>query len=186
MATVLTIAALAVGLTSKAALVILGALATAFGFRHVSCCWPASSGDSASPPSAPWSVSFSGMIAVALTYNIWPNPLSMHCAFWGTCLRSVVAYLCRGVGIKDDEETIERQKEVRTFLDSIDEPSESGKAWRKVMKSCRAGMVFLRHRAGLYPGATRPSPSPASRPVVLADRLVDPRYRHDVGAVLQG
>ena len=45
-----------------------------------------------------------------------------------------MAYICRGVGIKDDEETIERQKEVRTFLDSIDEPSESGKAWRKVMK----------------------------------------------------
>ena len=45
-----------------------------------------------------------------------------------------MAYLCRGFGIKDDEETTERQKEVRAFLDDIDEPSESGKAWRKVMK----------------------------------------------------
>jgi SSS family solute:Na+ symporter len=54
LATVVTIAALAVGLTSKAALVILGALATAFGFVMYVCWW-ASSGDSVSPASAPCS-----------------------------------------------------------------------------------------------------------------------------------
>jgi len=44
-----------------------------------------------------------------------------------------VAYICRGLGFKDNEETIKRQNEVRAFLDDIDAPSESGKAWRKVM-----------------------------------------------------
>jgi len=133
MATILTIAALAVGLTSKAALVILGALATAFGFLMYLLLAGTLWGFRFPAVGAVVGI-FSGMIAVALTYKVWPNPLSMHCAFWGVFTAAVMAYLCRGVGIKDDEETIERQKEVRTFLDSIDEPSESGKAWRKVMK----------------------------------------------------
>jgi len=74
------------------------------------------------------------MIAVAVTFRVWPNPLSMHCAFWGTFTGLVVAYLCRGLGVKDKAETIERQNEARNFLDDIDEPSESGKQWRKIMK----------------------------------------------------
>ncbi|MCG6906890.1 MAG: sodium:solute symporter family protein, partial [Desulfobacteraceae bacterium] len=37
-------------------------------------------------------------------------------------------------GFKDTKETIERQAEIRGWLDSVDEPSESGKQWRKVMK----------------------------------------------------
>jgi SSS family solute:Na+ symporter len=59
----------------------------------------------------------------------------MHCAFWGTFSGLVVAYICKGLGLKDDEETIKRQAEVREFLaDSVDEPSESGKKWRGIMK----------------------------------------------------
>ncbi|MGD9330441.1 MAG: sodium:solute symporter family protein [Desulfobacterales bacterium] len=133
MATVLTIAALAVGLTSKAALVILGALATAFGFLMYLLLAGVIWGFRFPAVGAVVGI-FSGMIAVAVTYKIFPNPLSMHCAFWGLFTASVMAFICRGVGIKDNEETIQRQQEVRTFLDSIDEPSESGKAWRKVMK----------------------------------------------------
>jgi uncharacterized sodium:solute symporter family permease YidK len=133
MATVLTVAALAVGLTSTAALVILGALATAFGFLMYLLLSGVLWGFRFPAVGAVVGI-FSGMIAVALTYKVWPNPLSMHCAFWGVFVAAVMAYLCRGFGIKDDEETMERQKEVRAFLDDIDEPSESGKAWRKVMK----------------------------------------------------
>ncbi len=132
LATVLTIAALAVGMTSQAALVILGALATAFGFvmyvYQVGVLWGFRF------PSVGASLGVAaGMIAVFLTYKIWPNPLSMHSAFWGTFTGLVVAYGCRAMGVKDSEETIKRQQEVRNFLDSIDEPSEKGKAWRKVM-----------------------------------------------------
>jgi hypothetical protein len=75
-----------------------------------------------------------GMIAVFLTYKIWPNPLSMHCAFWGTFTGLVVAMLFKGAGIKDSQETIERQAEVRKWLDDVDEPSPQGKQWRKIMK----------------------------------------------------
>lgn len=58
----------------------------------------------------------------------------MHTAFWGIAAGLVVAYLCRGLGFKDSEETIARQKEVRAWIDSIDGPSESGRKWRNAMK----------------------------------------------------
>ena len=132
-ATVLTILALVVGMTSKAALVILGALATAFGFVMyvllVGVIW----GFKFPRVGAVLGV-LGGMLAVYLTYAIWPSPLSMHCAFWGTFTGLVIAYICRGLGFKDDEETIKRQAEIRNFLDDIDAPSESGKQWRSVMK----------------------------------------------------
>ncbi len=133
LATVLTIAALVVGLTSKAALVILGALATAYGFVMYVLLL-----------GVIWGVRFptigavlgvlAGMISVYVTYDIFKYPLSMHCAFWGTGVGLFVAFICRGIGLKDTEETIKRQAEVRSWLDSVDEPSESGKAWRKIMK----------------------------------------------------
>jgi solute:Na+ symporter, SSS family len=133
LATVLTIAALAVGLTSKAALVILGALATAFGFVmyifQLGVIW-----GFRFPSMGAVLGTLSGMVAVYLTYAIWPNPLSMHSAFWGTFTGLVVAYICRAVGVKDDEETIKRQQEVRNFLDDIDAPSEKGQQWRSIMK----------------------------------------------------
>ena len=74
------------------------------------------------------------MIAVFLTYKIWPNPLSMHCAFWGTFVGLTVALLCKFAGIKDEQKTNELQAELRNYLDDIDEPSETGKAWRRIMK----------------------------------------------------
>jgi len=133
LATVLTVLAILVGLTSTAALVILGALATAFGFVMYVLLL-----------GVIWGIRFptigavlgtlSGMLAVYLTYKVWPNPLSMHSAFWGTFTGLVVAFLCRGLGMKDSKETIARQAEVRGWLDSVDEPSESGKQWRKAMK----------------------------------------------------
>ncbi|MBR9986735.1 MAG: sodium:solute symporter family protein, partial [Desulfosarcina sp.] len=133
LATALTIGALTVGLTSTAALVILGALATAFGFVMyvllVGVIW-----GFRFPAIGAVLGTLSGMIAVYVTYKIYPNPLSMHSAFWGTFTGLAVAYLCRGLGIKDTKETIERQAEIRGWLDSVDEPSESGKQWRKAMK----------------------------------------------------
>ena len=133
MATILTILALTVGMTSTAALVILGALATAFGFLMYLLLAGVLWGFRFPAVGAVLGI-FAGMIAVALTYRVWPNPLSMHCAFWGLFTSAVVAFLCRGIGIKDNAETLERQQEVRSFLNDIDAPSESGAAWRKVMK----------------------------------------------------
>ena len=133
MKTFLTIAALAVGLTSKAALVILGALATSFGFVMYVLLLGVIWGFRFPSIGATLGV-LSGMLAVFLTYYVWKYPLSMHCAFWGTFIGLVVAYICRGLGMKDNEETIKRQADVRQFLDSIDEPSEAGKKWRSIMK----------------------------------------------------
>ncbi len=133
LATLVTVAALTVGLTSTAALVILGALATAFGFvmyvMLVGVIW----GFRFPSIGATLGV-LSGMVAVFLTYYVWRNPLSMHCAFWGTFTGLVVAYLCRGLGFKDSEETVKRQAEVRAFLDDIDAPSETGQKWRNALK----------------------------------------------------
>jgi Na+/proline symporter len=133
LATVLTVLALVIGMNSTAALVILGALATAFGFVMYVLLMGVIWGFRFPSIGAVLGV-LAGMIAVFLTYKIWPNPLSMHCAFWGTFSGLVVAYLCRGLGIKDSQETIQRQAEVRNWLDSVDEPSPSGKQWRSAMK----------------------------------------------------
>ncbi|MGA9536933.1 MAG: sodium:solute symporter family protein [Desulfobacterales bacterium] len=133
LATFVTIAALWVGLTSKAALVILGALATAFGFVMYVYLLGVHWGFRFPSVGASLGV-LAGMVAVFLTYYVWKYPLSFHCAGWGTGIGLLVAYLCRGIGIKDNEETIKRQNEVRTFLDSIDAPSESGRKWRNAMK----------------------------------------------------
>ncbi len=133
MATLLTAVALIVGLTSTAALVILGALATAFGFIMYILLLGTLWGFRFPAIGAMLGV-LSGMISVFVTYKIFPNPLSMHCAFWGVFVGLLVAYLCRGLGMKDDKETIKRQAEVRNFLDDIDLPSKSGRKWRKAMK----------------------------------------------------
>ncbi|MFO7644586.1 MAG: sodium:solute symporter family protein [Desulfosarcina sp.] len=132
-ATVLTILALTVGMTSKAALVILGALATAFGFVMYVLLLGVIWGVKIPRIGAVLGV-LVGMLAVYLTYSVWPSPLSMHCAFWGTFSGLVVAFLCRALGAKDDQETIERQAEIRNFLDDIDEPSAAAKQWRSAMK----------------------------------------------------
>jgi len=133
LATGLIIAALAVGLASTTALVILGALATCFGFIM----YILLSGSL-------WGFRFptigailgmiAAMISIFITYKIIPKPLSMHPAFWGVAVGFVVAYLCRGLGFKDKPETTERQAEIRAWLNSVDEPSASGKSWRKKMK----------------------------------------------------
>ncbi len=135
LATVVTIAALVVGLNSKAALVILGALATAFGFVQYIYLLGVHWGFKFPAVGASLGV-LAGMVAVFVTYYVvgWRSPLSFHSAGWGTGIGLLVAYLCRGVGIKDNEETIKRQNEVRAFLDDIDAPSESGRKWRNAMK----------------------------------------------------
>ncbi|MBI9084319.1 MAG: sodium:solute symporter family protein [Desulfobacterales bacterium] len=133
LATVLTVLALVVGMTSTAALVILGALATAYGFVMYVLLLGVIWGFRFPAIGAVLGV-MSGMVAVYVTYAVYPSPLSMHCAFWGTFTGLVVAYICRGLGVKDDEETTQRQAEVRNWLDSVDKPSESGRAWRNVMK----------------------------------------------------
>ncbi|MCP4110704.1 MAG: sodium:solute symporter family protein [Desulfobacteraceae bacterium] len=132
-ATVVIFAALVIGLVSKAAIVILGALATAFGAVMYILLLGTLWGFRFPRAGAVLGV-LAGMIAVFITFNMIKNPLSIHSAAWGTGIGLLVAYLCRSIGIEDDKETIERQQEVRTWLDSVDKPSNSAKKWRRAMK----------------------------------------------------
>ena len=132
-ATILTIAALYVGLTSTMVLVILGGLATAFGFVMYIPLMGTLWGFKFPSRGAAIGI-LAGMAAVWITSRIYVEPLTIHCAAWGTGTGLLVAYLCRGLGMQDSPETIERQAEVRQWLDSVDAPSESGRKWRNVMK----------------------------------------------------
>jgi len=132
-ATILTVAAVVVSLTSTDAIVMIGGFATAFGTIMYLCLL-----------GVHWGFKFPSIgvvlglicaiIACFLTYYVWQYPLSIHTAGWGIFVGLAVAYLCRGLGIKDSEETIARQKEVREWLNSVDGPSEKGKRWRGYMK----------------------------------------------------
>mmetsp|Transcript_13671 Transcript_13671/g.6769 ORF Transcript_13671/g.6769 Transcript_13671/m.6769 type:complete len:590 (-) Transcript_13671:2959-4728(-) len=130
-ATLLTLLALLVGLKSKSMLVILGAFATSFGFLmyilQLGVLW----GFKFPRVGAILGV-LVGIITIIITYQY--EILFIHPAAWGTGLGLLIAYLCRGLGMKDDEETIKRQTEMRKWLDDVDAPTETGKKWRSISK----------------------------------------------------
>jgi hypothetical protein len=154
LATLLTIAALAVGLTSKAALVILGALATAFGFVMyvllVGVIW----GFRFPTIGAVLGV-LAGMIAVFLTYKIWPKPAVHALRLLGHLHRSGGGLHLPRAGFQGHEETIKRQAEVREMAGQRRRAQRVRQEVAQGHEDRRAGVVLLRHRAGLYPGQQR-------------------------------
>ena len=133
LATIVTVAAVVVSRTARDAIVLIGGFATAFGFLMYLLLLGVHWGWRFPGVGAALGIA-SGIIACFLTYYVWRYPLSMHTAFWGLFTAVVIAFLCRALGVKDKEETIKRQNEVRAFLDDIDAPTESGRKWRKTMK----------------------------------------------------
>ena len=133
LAVLITAVALIVGLTSKAALVMLGGLATAFGFIMYLPLLGTIWGFRFPGIGAALGV-LAGMVAVFITYKIIKYPLTIHCAGWGIFAALLVAYLCRGLGIKDSPEIKNRQQEMRQWLDSIDSPTPSQRNWRRFLK----------------------------------------------------
>ena len=133
MATLLTVAAVIVSLTSSDAIVMIGGFATTFGTIMYLMLVGVHYGFKFPSTGAALGL-LAGIAANMLTYFVWKYPLSMHTAFWGLAAGFGVAYLCRGMGVKNTEETDARQKEVREWLNSIDGPSESGQKWRNAMK----------------------------------------------------
>jgi solute:Na+ symporter, SSS family len=83
LATVLTIAALAVGLTSKAALVILGSFGNSLWFCYVYIPVGRAVGFQI-PIHGSCNRYPRGYDCRVSNLFHWPNPLSMHSAFWGT------------------------------------------------------------------------------------------------------
>ena len=131
--TVLTALAIIVSLTAPGAIVMIGGFATSFGFIMYLMLLGVHYGFKY--PSMGVVLGLIGAIAACfVTYFWYKYPLSMHTAFWGLFVGLVIAYLCRGIGIKDNEETIKRQAEVRAWLDSIDSPTPKGRKWRDAMK----------------------------------------------------
>ena len=131
--TLITLLAVIVSLTSPGAIVMIGGFATAFGFIMYLMLLGVHYGFKY--PSIGAAIGLVGaIVACFITYFIYQYPLSMHTAFWGLFTGLVIAYACRGLGIKDNEETIKRQAEVRQWLNDIDGPSEKGRKWRNAMK----------------------------------------------------
>jgi hypothetical protein len=122
-----------VSLTAPGAIVMIGGFATAFGFIMYLMLLGVHYGFKY--PSIGVVIGLIGaIVACFVTYFYYKYPLTMHTAFWGLFVGLVLAYICRGVGIKDNEETVKRQAEVRAWLDDIDGPSEQGQKWRNAMK----------------------------------------------------
>ncbi len=153
MATLLTVAAVIVSLTSSDAIVMIGGFATTFGtvmyLMLIGVHWGFKF-----PSTGAALGLLAGIIVNMLTYFVWKYPLSMHTAFWGIFTGLVVAYGCRALGFKNTEETDARQKEVRQWLDSIDGPSESGKVWRARMKVVVPLWYFFALGPGILLGNT--------------------------------
>ena len=136
MATIITFAAVVVSLTSKEAIVMIGGFATAFGFLMYLLLLGVHYGWRFPSIGAAWGL-VAGIAACFMTFKFkfsFPYPLSMHTAFWGLFTAMVVAYGFKAFGVKDSQETVERQAEVRKWLDDVDAPSENGAKWRSIMK----------------------------------------------------
>lgn len=152
-ATVLTLASVIVSITATDAIVMIGGFATAFGTIMYLLLLGVHYGFKFPRMGAVLGM-IAAIVACFLTYYTWRYPLSMHTAFWGIFAGLVVAYACRAVGFKDDEVTIARQKEVRTWMDSIDGPSESGRKWRNAMKWLVPAWYFMALGPGIMMGNT--------------------------------
>ncbi|MCM2285818.1 MAG: sodium:solute symporter family protein [Desulfobacula sp.] len=151
--TLLSLAAVVVSITATDAIVMIGGFATAFGTIMYLLLIGVHYGFRFPSIGAILGM-IAGIVACFLTYYTYKYPLSMHTAFWGIFTGLVVAYLCRGIGFKDSEETIARQKEVRTWMDSIDAPSENGQKWRNRMKILVPVWYFFALGPGIMMGNT--------------------------------
>jgi hypothetical protein len=134
--------ALFISLKSAAAMVMLGGLATAFGtlmyITLLGVCygWPVRGVGAVVGLAV-------GIFTVILTDpNInfvlgdWAKPFgflwTIHSAGWGLLVGLVVALVFSAV-FKESPEITERRRELRAWLNDIDRPSQSQRAWRKAM-----------------------------------------------------
>jgi Na+/proline symporter len=137
-AVVIATVALLISLKSAAALVMLGGLATAFGtlmyvaLLGVCYGWPVKGVGAVVGLLA-------GIITVVVTdpnISPWAQTLgflwTIHSAGWGLAVGLVVALVFSKL-VPDSPEIEARRKEIRTWLDDIDRPTESQRAWRKAM-----------------------------------------------------
>lgn len=129
--------AMLVAFTNQAALVLLGGLATAFGFLMyvplVDVLWLRRF----TAPAMAFALAF-GIAAVIVTYafSAIQYPLNLHSAGWGGIVGFVTAAVVtaltrRGEQAKTD--VMEVRNEVNGWLNGVDVPTESQRAWRRVL-----------------------------------------------------
>jgi Na+/proline symporter len=137
-AVIIAAVALVISIQSAAAMVMLGGLATAFGtlmyvgLLGVCYGWPVRGVGAVVGLIA-------GIVAVIVTDNTitpWPQTFgflwTIHSAGWGLAVGLVVALVFSKL-FPDSPEIEARRREVRDWLNDIDRPSESQKAWRRAM-----------------------------------------------------
>ncbi len=131
--TLLTVLAIIVSLTAPGAIVMIGGFATSFGFIMYLMLLGVHYGFKY--PTIGVVIGLIGAIAACFRDLLLVRlPAVDAHRVLGTVRRTGYRLLCRGIGIKDNEETIKRQAEVRAWLDSIDSPTPTGRKWRDAMK----------------------------------------------------
>jgi Na+/proline symporter len=137
-AVLIGVVAMYISITSKAALVMLGGLATAFGtlmyvaLLGVCYGWPIKGIGAVAGL-------IGGIMVVIITdVNIspWAETFgylwTIHSAGWGLGVGLVIGLLFSKM-FPDSPEIEARRREMRTWLDDIDRPTDAQKAWRKAM-----------------------------------------------------
>ncbi len=137
-AVVIASVAMLISLKSAAALVMLGGLATAFGTLMYVALLGVCYGLPIRGVGAVVGL-IAGIATVIITdpnISPWAKTLgflwTIHSAGWGLMVGLVVA-LVFSVLFKDSPDIEARRREIRTWLNDIDRPSDSQKAWRKAM-----------------------------------------------------
>ncbi len=134
-AVLITVVAFVIAINSRAALVMLGGLATAFGTLMYLPLLGVCYGLRVTGIGTVLGL-IAGVIAVFLTDLLvpaWKYPLTIHSAGWGLGVALVVGLLVSKIG-QEAPEKLARRKEIRDWLNDIDRPTESQLAWRKAMR----------------------------------------------------
>ncbi|HJR51587.1 MAG TPA: hypothetical protein VJ794_10800, partial [Gemmatimonadales bacterium] len=130
--------AMLVAFTNTAALVLLGGLATAFGFLLYVPLLDVLYMRKFTGPAMTLALAL-GIIAVIVTFAIdgYQYPLNLHSAAWGGIVGFGTAFLVSAVTRASERarrpEAIEVREELSTWLESVDTRTPTEKKWRKVM-----------------------------------------------------
>ena len=135
LAILITVVAMTIAFKSSAALVMLGALATAFGFLMYLPLLGVVYGLHLTRYGV-ISGLIAGIAAVFITDQVaqFKYPLTIHSAGWGIVAALTVGLLVSYLGPKDTAEIAARKKEIRAWLSDIDALTPAQKRWRRAMK----------------------------------------------------
>jgi solute:Na+ symporter, SSS family len=132
------VVALGVAFTNEAAIVLLGGLATAFGFLLYVPLLDVLYIRRFTAPAVAFALAF-GIVAVVVTYSVDSllYPFNIHSAGWGgivgfgTAIVITLATRRREPGLRP--QAIEVRNEMSQWLDSTEAPTPAEKSWRRVM-----------------------------------------------------